>query len=109
MASRNLASAGRSCGRRRWCGAGAGVTARTGAWRTSIAVVLSKGPCRSLYATYIQLVATRLDGAEDKVKTQVGIVLIKTQLKIRCLSVIGEIHHAPFNVKDAIGRAARRR
>ena len=63
--------------------------------------------CWSLHATYIQFVATRLDGAEDKVKAQVRIALIKTQLKIRCLSVIGEIHHAPFNVKDAIGCAAR--
>jgi hypothetical protein len=52
------------------------------------------------------LVAAGLDGAEDKVKPLVRIILIQAHLEIRRLSVIGEIHCAPFDVKDAIGRSA---
>ena len=52
------------------------------------------------------MVAARLDGAEDEVEPLVGIILIQPDLEIRRLIVIGEIHRAPFNVKDAIGRAA---
>jgi hypothetical protein len=53
------------------------------------------------------LIAAGLHGAEDEVKPLVGIVLIQANLKIRRLSVIGEIHCTPFNVKDAIRRRAR--
>jgi hypothetical protein len=52
------------------------------------------------------LVATGLDSAEDYVKPLVGIILIQPNLEIRGLIVIGKIHCAPFDVKDAIGRAA---
>jgi hypothetical protein len=52
------------------------------------------------------LVATGLDSAEDYVKALVRIILIQADLKVRRLSVIGEIHCTPFDVKDAIGRSA---
>jgi hypothetical protein len=52
------------------------------------------------------LVATRLDSAKDDVKSLVRIILIQPNLEIRRLIVIGEIHGAPFDVKDAIGRGA---
>ncbi len=52
------------------------------------------------------MVAARLDGAEDYVIAQVGVALVQAHLEIRRLIVVGEIHRAPFNVKDAIGRAA---
>ena len=52
------------------------------------------------------MVATGLDSAKDDVKPLVGIILIETDLEIRGLVVIGKIHCAPFDVKDAIGRAA---
>jgi hypothetical protein len=51
------------------------------------------------------LVASRLNGAEDEVKPLIRIILIQPHLEIRRLSVISEIHHAPFDVEDAIGRA----
>jgi hypothetical protein len=53
------------------------------------------------------LVATRLDSAKDDVKPLVGIILIQPNLEIRGLIVIGKIHRAPFDVKDAIGRGTR--
>jgi hypothetical protein len=53
------------------------------------------------------LIASRLHSAEDKIEPLVGIILIQPYLEVGCLIVIGEIHCAPFNVKDAIGRAAR--
>jgi len=52
------------------------------------------------------LIASRLNAAEDKVEPLVWIILIQPHLEIRRLSVIGEIHHAPFDVEDAIGRTA---
>jgi hypothetical protein len=52
------------------------------------------------------LIAAGLHGTENEVKPLVGIVLIQANLKIRRLSVIGEIYCAPFDVKDAIGRGA---
>ena len=52
------------------------------------------------------MVATGLDSAKDDVKPLVGIILIQADLEIRRHVVIGEIHCAPFDVKDAIGRAA---
>jgi hypothetical protein len=52
------------------------------------------------------LVATGLDSAKDDVKPLVGIILIQPNLEIRGLVVIGKIHGAPFDVEDAIGRAA---
>jgi hypothetical protein len=48
------------------------------------------------------LVAAGLNGAEDEVKSLVGIILVQPRLKIRRLSVIGEIHCTPFNVEDSI-------
>ena len=52
------------------------------------------------------MVATGLDSAEDDVKPLVRIILIQADLEVRRLSVIGEIHGTPFNVKDAIRRGA---
>jgi hypothetical protein len=52
------------------------------------------------------LVAAGLDGAKDEVKPLIGIILIEAHLEICRLSVIGKIHCAPFDVKDAIGRGA---
>jgi hypothetical protein len=52
------------------------------------------------------LIAAVLDRAENEIKPLVRIVLIQAYLEIRRLSMIGEIHCAPLNVKDAIGRTA---
>jgi hypothetical protein len=52
------------------------------------------------------LIAAGLHGAEDEVKPLIGIILIQPHLEIRRLSVIEEIHCTPFDVKNAIGRAA---
>ena len=52
------------------------------------------------------MIAAVLDGAEDEVKALIGIILIQPHLEIRRLSVIGEIHCAPFDVKNAIGCGA---
>ena len=96
------------CRRRCRCSATrAGVGARACRWRASIAEVLSKGVFGSLHTRDIQLVAAGLDSAKDEVKLLVRIILIQPNLEIRSLSVIGEIHCAPFNVKDAIRCGAR--
>ena len=52
------------------------------------------------------MVAAGLDGAKDEVKPLVRVILIQAYLEISGLRVIGKIHCAPFNVKDAIGRGA---
>jgi hypothetical protein len=55
------------------------------------------------------LIAPRLHRPEDHIEPLVWIILIQARLKIRRHSGIGEIHCAPFNVEDAIGRTARHR
>ena len=98
-------SSSRRCSGSRRCRCSAtraGVGARACGWRPGIAEVLRKGVVRSLHTRDIQLVAAGLDGAKDEVESLVGIVLVQARLKIRSLSVIGEIHCAPFNVEDAI-------
>jgi len=94
------------CGSGRWRPARAGVTARAWSWRICVAEVLGKDPACALHTRDIQLIAARLDSAEDKIKPFAGIILIQSHLEIRRLIVIGEIHRAPFDVKNTIGRAA---
>jgi hypothetical protein len=52
------------------------------------------------------LIATWLYGAEDEVEAFVRIILVQTGLEVGRHRMIGEIHCAPFDVKDTIRRAA---
>ena len=62
-----------------------------------------------MYARDVQLVASGLNAAEDEIEPLVGIILKELHLEIRCLIVISEIDHAPFDIENAIGGAAGNR
>ena len=57
-----------------------------------------------MYARDVQLVASGLNAAEDEIEPLVGIILKELHLEIRCLIVISEIDHAPFDIENAIGK-----
>jgi hypothetical protein len=52
------------------------------------------------------VIAAHLNVADDYLKLQVRIVLVQTRFEIRRRRRIGKIHSAPFNIEDAVRRAA---
>ena len=55
----------------------------------------------------IAMVAAYLNITDDHIEAQVRIgILIQARFKIRRRRIIGKIHGAPFNIKDAVRRAA---